>query len=253
MLSKLSKEKSNIEMDFLFQVNAGMINGITQERKYGANYDVDPGTSPELVRDGGGYVVDYPYLSSNAEMYIVSSSTSDTMLMHVIGLKDNNGLWEPYSVYVTLNGTTPVSIGQFIRVFRIRNQSISSNVGEIRISTVSVGIPTQSQTQAMMSIGKGSTLMAMYTVPSGYTAFIYRLYYGSGRSEDASFSYEIRPFGKVFHTIGEVSGFESSSQLELGYEPIKEKTDIIVTASTLTNNTIVRASFHFLLVDNRYL
>lgn len=63
----------------------------------------------------------------------------------------------------------------------------------------------------------------------------------------------VRPFGKVFQTRVDVTVYESAWQGEIGYEQVKEKSDIAVIASTLTNNSQVRASFHFVLVDNRFL
>lgn len=118
---------------------------------------------------------------------------------------------------------------------------------------LSVGIPAQNRVQAKLSVGKGSTLMAMFTVPSGYTAFIYRVFASTGKSQDATVSWMVRPFSKVFHTIGDATVYESPWQGEIGYEKVREKSDIAVIASTLTNNSQVRASFHFVLVDNRCL
>lgn len=239
--------------ELLFNINAGFVDGVIQERKYGANEDIDPGSSPELIRDGGGYITDYPYLTTNAEMFVVSDYALCTAYVHILGLYDNNGIWELKDTYATLNGTTPVAIGKFVRIYRIRMQTCNLPLGNIYVSTISTGIPTQAQTQALMLAGKGSTLMAMYTVPSNYTALVYRIFASCGRSQDATFSWMVRPYDKVFHTIGDVSLYESAWQGELGFEKIKEKSDIIVMASTLTNNTQARASFHFILVPNKLI
>jgi len=240
--------------EFLFNVNAGLVEGVKQERKYGTNDNLDTG-SVELIRDGGGTIEDYPYLTANAEMYIVSTNALDTTAIHILGLKaDEEGKWNLHDVRASLNGTTPVSIGEFIRVFRIRPQSDSHPLGTVYISELSGSIPnSQTQRHATLTIGKGSTLMAMYTVPSDYTAFIYRVFSSTGKGEDASFSYNVRPFNKVFHTIGEVGNYATAVQLELGYEKVREKSDINVTATTLNNNTVGRSSFHFILVPNNYI
>lgn len=174
--SKLGFTAESRPLDFLFQVNAGCVPGTSQERKYGANEDLDPNTSPEIIRDGGGHLTDYPYLTANAEMYIVSDFALCTAVIHVLGLVDDGeGNWIPKDVFIQLNGTTSISIGEFIRVFRVRVQECPADEiqGNIYVSTVASGIPTQEQVQAKLGMGKGSTLMSMYTVPSGYTAFIY--------------------------------------------------------------------------------
>jgi len=247
----LANEKETSEL--LFNINAGLVEGVTQERKYGINDNLDTGQA-ELIRDGGGVVAAYPYLTTNAEMYLVSDNALDTSVVKVWGLlEDVDGNWNLHDHAIPLNGTTPVSIGTFVRIFRIRPNASTSPTGSVYASERSVGIPTQSQTHARLTAGKGSTLMAMYTVPSGFTAFIYKLFNSTGKAEDASFSYNIRPFEKTFRTIGEVGSFQLAIQLELGFERVDSKSDIAVTAKTLNNNTVGRASFHFILVPNKYL
>lgn len=253
-MKRLAWTADNKQLDFLFAVNAGMVQGAEQIRKYGANYDIDPASSPELVRDGGGTIDEYPFFDTNTELYLISDNPLCTTDVHILGLVDDGeGNWVNKDVYVEVNGTTPVSIGEWVRVFRVRPQIEVATVGNIYITDIQAVPTEQINVVARVQEGKGSTLMAMYTVPSGYTAYLYRIFASCGRSQDAYFNYVIRPYNKAWHTTGEVSLYETAWQGEIGYEKVKEKSDIAVIASTLTNNTQVRASFHFVLVDNRFL
>jgi hypothetical protein len=236
--------------DFLFAVNAGYVKGHRQVRTFGFNPDLDNGAA-EYVCDLG---YEPKYDTVNTQLYAMSTSASDNLLIKVYGLKEDvNGNWNETSCVVMLNGTNPVALSEtFIRILRTENNNGTSLQGVVYISK-SQSLPITDadiNLRAKINIGEETTHMAMFTVPSGYTAFIYRLYQGVRKNEDAVFNYQMRSFGKVFKSIGKASSYQSSEQLIIGYERVYEKSDIRVKCIASTNNTEASASFHMLLVEN---
>lgn len=239
--------------DFLFDVQSGEYEGFKQIRKYGSNPDVDNNNTRQYIWDGEE---EYQYPSSNETIYIISDNNTDNMEITVTGLIDNSGSWDEQDITVNLNGNTAVEVGDFIRVFRMRASNSMSPQGEIfaTINTVIPSIPDTDIRAAIRHDEKGnsrnSSLMAMYTVPSGKTAFVYRVFAGVGKNKDAEFSFQTRPFGKVFFTDELVPMYERSSQFKLGYERVEAQSDIRVEVQTENNNTRASASIHMLIVDN---
>ena len=120
------------------------------------------GTDWEAVWNDGG---DYVYPASAVQMSIVSASVSDTMQVLISGLDaDYNKLVET----VTLTGTSAVTTTQSF--FRINSAIIlsGSNVGDITISNNSV-------LYAFIEAELGTTQAAIYTVPAGYSLYLFRI------------------------------------------------------------------------------
>lgn len=245
---------SSIDMeakDFLFKVNAGFLEGYKQIRKYGANLQVSL-VGTEYVWDGG---VEYNYPIANETISVMSSDGADTTVeLTVEGLVENGGDWEEQVITVTLNGTTPVTVGSFIRVYRMRASNGVSPVGAVYASSNTANPPSDTDLRAQISLNNGvsrnSTLMAMYTVPSNKTVFMYRGYTATRKNEDAEFDFQIRPFNSNFFTAEIIPIYQSSNQFELGYERVEEKSDIRVAVTSETNNAKAYASFHMVIVDN---
>lgn len=239
---------------FLFSVNSLSKNGFRVIRKYGVNDNVDVATSPEDIWDGGG---NYVYDSANTEMFVYSKSSADVGITVAIeGLvEDTEGNWNEKYLEVELNGDTPVSIGDFVRVFRARVKDVNTPVDDVLITTsASAGIsPSNSELRAVITQGKNSTYMCMFTVPTGFTAFLFRLYGSVGKSKDAELGWDIRAHDEAFISTGIVGLYQESKQFEVSFERVESKADIKASATTESNNAVVRASFHMLVVDNRIL
>lgn len=243
---------ASLTPEFLLNVQMGLVPGFRQERKFGLNPDVDLGAD-EFIWDGQE---EYTYDTVNTEMFVVSTDTLDTQDIIVFGLVEVAGDWIEKNVTVPLNGLVPVSVGEFIRVFRMRIISAPrpAITTTFYCSAKSIaGVPIISELRAQISPNRTTTLMAMYTIPSGFTAFVYRVFFSVARNEDAIFDLEVRPFNGVFVDTAVIPIFEASKQFEVGYERISEKNDIRVRVSTITNNTKASASMHFILVDNKYI
>ena len=129
-----------------------------------------------------GLKVVYILIKFSKHAYISSSSTADDVAgtgartATVSGLDAN---YDEVSVTVDLDGQNGVQLGNasnWIRVNRITVNTAGSggqNAGVIYVgdeASPSSGVPTNKY--ATVAIGDNQTLMALWTVPRGYTAFV---------------------------------------------------------------------------------
>jgi hypothetical protein len=163
----------------------------------------------------------------------------------VIGLDAN---YNQISETITLtDATNNVSVNQFIRVFRAFIVDGSTNVGTINIQVNSTDV-------ALIIADKGQTLMAVYTVPAGYTGYLLKGTCTAQLGADATGDMFIRYFGQSSFRVGhtfEVNGGGGQYLYEFGVPiPIPEKSDIDVRVSTRSNNGRFTAAFDMILIEN---
>jgi len=125
-----------------------------------------------------------------------------------------------------------------------------TNVGNINIEAGAAG----GTVVARITATKGQTLMAVYTVPAGKTAYLYKGVMTAQSGADATGNMFIRYFGQDTFRIGhsfEVTGSGGEYDYEFTFPiPIPEKSDIDVRATTRSNNGRYTAAFDLLLIDN---
>ena len=229
--------------DFYLEVAKGNVTGHSFIHKFGANFDVDTGSDPETVWSAGGL---YPWssLSSAQTLYVLSTDSGDTMDVTIEGLDAN---YKVQTETVTLTGTTAVTTtNTFLRVFRM--SADANNDGDItaRVTSASGTIVAQIDTDY------AQTLMAVYTVPAGKTAYVTTLDTSVQKNKDAQVRLFQRPTGEAFRIAHIAETYESSYRYDF-MMPLKfpEKTDLEIRASEVeANNTRVTANFDLLLVDN---
>ena len=229
--------------DFYLEVAKGNVAGHSFIHKFGANFDIDTNSDPETIWSAGGL---YPWssLSSAQTLYVLSTDAGDTMDVEIQGLDAD---YELQTETVTLTGTTAVTTtNTFLRVFRM--SADANNDGDItaRVTSASGTIVAQIDTDY------AQTLMAVYTVPAGKTAYLTALDTSVQKNKDAQVRLFQRPTGEAFRIAHMAETFESSYRYDFTI-PLKfpEKTDLEVRASEVeSNNTRVTANFDLLLVDN---
>lgn len=208
--------------------------------KFGANFDIDQATDPESVWTGGGV---YPWasLSSAQTIYCVSTSASDTTTLTLEGLDAN---YDEISETVTLTGTSAVTTSNtFLRVFRMTYDA--TNVGTITARTVSASGTVVAQIDA----GYAQTLMAVYTVPAGFTAYLVALDATIDGTKTCQMLMYHRLFGKPFR-IAHVA--ESDGHYRYDFTApltVPEKTDIDIRINEVSGNDArVTANFDLVLI-----
>jgi len=210
--------------------------------KFGANFDIDTGTTPETIWTGGGL---YPWsaFDSAQTLYCLSTSASDTTTLHVTGLDAN---YEQLTETVTLNGTNAVTTtNTFIRVFRMEYDA--ENAGTITARTVSAS----GTVIAQIDIGYAQSLMAVYTVPAGFTGYIIAGDVTINQFRDVQLKFFVRKFGKPFRIahMAETRGvyrYDFNAPMK-----IEEKTDLDVRVDDVSlSNSRATANFDIVLVKN---
>jgi hypothetical protein len=245
-------------------ISSGNVQGQTNVNKFGNAPDFDTGDGEVDIWDGandsGANQMTYQFSTTADIDSISSSSASDTVDIEVQGLDSNYDL---VNQTITLSGQTRVALTtDLIRVFRMKNVGNTDLVGNLYCyvnTAITSGVPDDStKIRAVISIGNNQTEMALYTVPSGKTAYIRELYAstaGGSRTSNYIIKLKIRPFGQVFqlkHRRAIIDAKDLVKKFDMP-EKATEKSDIIVTAETTESSitgSSVSAGFDIVLVDN---
>lgn len=241
---------------FELQVARGQVENHKSIYKYGCNMDIN-GTE-ETIWDGGGI---YAYPSSASVMKVSSSSADDTAAgtgartVVVIGLDSN---YDEAEETVSLNGQTAVTTTtSFIRVFRAYVATAGSGetaAGDIYVGTGTVTAGVPATVYAKIVQGNNQTLMVVWTVPAGYTAYLVRGNVGSGTTNQNQYvtaRLVVRTYGGVFRTVSKAVLQDGifTNEFEV---PLKvlEKTDIEGRAVSSGSNNIVFGNFTAIYIKN---
>lgn len=244
---QLEVAKSNVVNHALFE-------------KHGKNPDID--TGDEDIWNGGGDYTGFPTGAAET-MEIVSSSGNDTAAgtgartATISNLLDGTGA-SVADVTVTLNGTTPVSLGAgtYTRASRVvvdTAGSTGSNEGTLTLRHTT----TTSNIFAVMPVGANQTNILAYTVPLGKTLYLTRVNFqlsrASGAAGSADVSLRARPSGGVFNsiiapTITNSLGYTFENN---GWQKFEAETDIKGRIDSISDaNTIVSGDWGGILIDN---
>lgn len=242
---------------FDLQVARGQITGHKSLFKFGNNSDIN-GSLETIWSHGGLYV----YPTSAIQMKVSSSSASDTgsgtgaRTVLVAGLDAD---YNEISEVVTLTGQTEVlTTNTFIRVFRayvVTAGSGNTAAGTIYIGTGTVTAGVPATVYAEIPLGENQTLMAIWTVPAGYTLYLYRGTFSAASNNAAQYilgKFMVRPFGGVFRNSADVTA--NSNVIPYDFEiplAVTEKSDIEARAIALAGtNFYTTASFEGIYIKN---
>lgn len=219
-------------------IAAGEVDGYSHINKFGAtDGDVTAGT----VWDGNSGSTLYPYPANSVLTLSGADDTSDNGEAVLVQGLDSD--YNPVSETINIGSTGSTT---FSRVFRA-NMVSTANSQDILIQQ-------SSTTAAQILTSLGQTLMAVYTVPAGKTAYLMKLELGSDKaSTNSAMDYRLfaRPYGGTFNIKGLFNAAGGQS-LTIEYPiPLKftEKTDLKVDVLA-GQATQVSATFDLILVDN---
>lgn len=217
---------------FELQVARGQIAYHEHVFKFGFNPDVD--NTLETVWAEGGL---YSYLSSASVLKVSSSSLDDSATGTGARQVIVSGLDADYneiSETVNLSGQTAINTSNsFLRVNRIVVTSAGSggqNAGVIYAGTGSISSGVPANKYATIAAGDNQTLMGLWTVPAGYTAYLLQTDVTVATTQNnkyATASVVARPDGEVFQVKDKFVQAEGSHHQRYNV-PIKfaEKTDL---------------------------
>lgn len=229
-------------------IASGMLDGYSFVHKFGA--------VPQMSQNTYGSVWDvsdtlYPWdaLSTPAVLTIPAVDADDGgHIVTVMGLDEN---FAPIEETFTLSSASTVTGTKvFARVYRAYFTNDITNTGDIDVQCNGV-------TVLRILADKAQTLMSIYTVPAGYTAFLTKGVTTCAASADATIDMFIRFNGQSSFRIGhtaEVAGVGGQYEYDFTVPiPIPEMSDIDVRATVRSNNARVTAAFDIVLVENSKL
>jgi len=226
--------------------------------KFGFNGDIDD--SLETVWAQGGL---YSYLSSATVLKISSSSIADTSAgtgartIQIYGLDAN---YDEVNETIILNGRTAVnSTNEYLRINRAKVLTAGSgenNAGVIYAGTGTVTTGVPANIYATIAIGDNQSLMCLWTVPRGYSAYLHQIDITMNTEVANKFGtvhFVTRPNGGVFNMQDKFVLSQDIIHQEFVY-PIKyeEKTDLEVRgiASSSNANLAVSAGLDIIYIQN---
>lgn len=232
----------HIEYSEGINIARGLVRGTIPISKFGYNPAI-PNNGFETVWDGSNV---YTYSSTPAVATITSDDADDNGgTVEVQGLDTNyNQVTETLTI-----GGAPGSI-LFRRVFRAT--LLTANTGTVNIGAVTVTV--NSIAVAIISEARGQTLMAIYTIPAGYTGYLLQLDTGCKKDSEHEISLVVRSevAGSAWQTKSFLTTRGGFTEKEFKLPvPIPEKYDVEVQAKANATSA-VSAGFELLLVANDF-
>ena len=228
--------------DIRLRVSKGHVKQASVVHKFGASPEISTAQTATIwdVPDA-----EYPWdaFTSASTVTVDAADVSDVgSVITVVGLDANyNEIQEDITLAVQTGNAGSVS---FKRVFRAFVASgTGTNVGNVDVKVATDIV-------ARIRAGKGQTLMSVYTVPAGKTAYIYKSATTVQANADVTLQMMQRPDGGVFRIAHQAEVSPNGYEYEFSF-PMKlpEKTDIDVRARANTNNVRCTAVFDLLLIE----
>jgi len=216
--------------------------------KFGYNPDCDTLINEAIWSPGGVY----PWSTWDAgaqTLFFKSTDSGDTSVdITFQGLDANYTLTTATSTTDASNGTTGVELGgTWSRMFRAYVTSNSTLAGNIEIRAGSASGTVVAQIDDIDQ----QTMMAVYTIPVGYTGYIAKFDTTIEKNEDAIMRLQQRDFGGAFRTIHVAEIYQNAYIYDFtNYLAVYPKTDIQVLATPTNNNARVTANFDIILVPD---
>jgi len=229
---------------YFLQVSRGLVTGHKRIFKFGYNEEIQD--VEETIWDVGGL---YAYPSSAVTMTATSSSgaTDENVQVTMQGV---DASYNELSETVTLNASgTATTTGSFLRVNRAFVASGTASAGNITIANGGT-------TYAYISTLHQQTLMAIWTVPAGYTGYLFQVdttAFTVQNNKVATIRMITRELNGVFRTQQKFDLFQASYHQDIVCpQPILEKTDIEFRAIADSSNADLRvsATFDIIYIEN---
>ena len=230
---------------FDLNVARGKVRGASTIHKFGAT-PVQSINTTATVWDKPDTL--YPWSALNTPGVLVGAQVGaddNGKVVTIIGLDSN---WDLIEEDFTLSSTGTVTGTKiFKRVFRGYVKTGDTNVGQLNFSRGGVQV-------LRINAGLGQTLMTVYTVPNGYTGYLYQGIASAQAGADATGFMYVR-----YNTIGQAfrvaHTFEFSGSQDYFYkfafpQELPQHSDIDIRLTTRSNNGRYTAAFDLLLIKN---
>jgi len=227
--------------DTFLNIARGLVKGTNHIHKFGAVPSMSTATTGS-VWDVNDTIYPWATLATASQLTLSANVLDNGVQVTIYGLDSN---YEEIDETVTIAAGAATTTKTFLRVYRAFASSINTNNIDIKISSTTV---------ARITAGLAQTLMAIYTVPAGYTGYLLHGTMTAQASADATGNMFVRYFGQTSFRVGhsfEVSG--SGGQYDYTFNvpiTIPEKSDIDVRVTTRSNNGRYTAAFDMILIKS---
>lgn len=191
----------------------------------------------------------YPWTTFDTPGVLVAAQVGAGDNGKVVTIQGLDSNWDLIEEDFTLSSTGTVTGNKiFKRVYRGFVKSGATNVGQLNFSRGGVQV-------LRITAGLGQTLMAIYTVPNGYTGYLYQGTASAQAGADATGFIMIRynSVGQSFrvgHTF-EVDGDGGQYFYKFAFpQELPQHSDVDVRLTTRSNNGRYTAAFDLLLIKN---
>jgi len=249
--------------EFEFEAAKGAIKRLSVADKFGRVVDVDTGETPTDIWTTIGTYPGFP-TGDPETLEVFSSDVNDTgagtgaRTISIRNLLNDDGEPMP-DITVTLNGTTPVSLGAelYYRCSRMRVETVGvsgHNEGTITVRHTT----TTANIFAVMPAERNTTTLMAYTIPVGFELYVKRgnitLARASGAAGSANCTIRVREHGsdKPFVALRDIEITDSSPYKfeNNGYMTFSARVDLKVTVESVSDNdTIVSSEFDGYLLE----
>lgn len=242
----MSTWSKQIFKDSPLSIAQGEVTGHSGEHKFGAVAQMSTNTTG-TIWDVNDTVYPWSSWSTAANIQLPACNASDNgKKITIVGLDSNYNL---QTAEMTLDsGGVTAGTETWSRIYRAFISEGAVNVGDVLIQKSSV-------TVAKISAGYGQTLMSIYTVPAGYTAYLTNIGATVESGGDASvFAYTRLTGESQFRIKHSFELANSQYYYKFGVPLVlEEKTDVDVQATMRTNNSRATCTFDMVLVKNSVL
>jgi hypothetical protein len=250
IVASSSNNESTTSADFLTQVARGKVDGASQVNIFAYSKNV-PNTFYTLWENTG--TTQYAFPASAVVMTLASTSASDNTQATVL-ISGLDSTWALQTETVTLNGTTNVNTAKsFLRI----NSMILTSPGTGQTSNV--GVITAKNggiTYAQINAGIGRNQAALYSVPNGYTLYLYSINAFNGDASAGNFlNYQVKSTNNaltnpVTLTILQTSWDTQYQVIRQNPFPYTQKTDVQWQFSTNSGTHHCGLILQGILMDN---
>ena len=241
------------DVPFYLAVQQGKVPGYSMVNKFGYNSSIGSGSFETIWETGD----DYPWQSSAVTVDVVSDDTDDDVAgtgARTLRIQGLDGSYNLAEETIDMDGTTTVTTTQtFLRVFRMSVETAGSSGNNE--GTITVTYTGGSDVAATISEGNGQTLMALYTIPAGYTGYLLSMNISSGKDQEMDFKF-IQKDNSVTNAAFQTKQFLNvrggqTSVIFNAINIIPQKSDIYVSGKGSSTSS-ASASFDLLLVQDGY-
>ena len=226
---------------FELHVQRGFVEGHFAVQKFG--YAVSVSSAEVEVWNGGS---SYIYATSAGPVTMAATSGTNTSSnIFIQGLDADYNLQQET---LQLNATTTVtSANEYIRIFR----AYVTNDADVEER---VDFYLDGNRNATLEPGENQTLMALYTIPAGYTGYLNQMNMSTATETAQRFMrlrLKQREFGGVFLTKAKYTLADMFAEEVYPYPLVlSEKSDIKVTAQSSSGVNEIAAIFNVILIKN---